>query len=81
MKLETSILDVLSGERLSALDILNKINQHRTIPFSLGSLYPPLNRLEKKGFIESNWGEEEEGAGGARRKYYKKVDRIGEITP
>ena len=35
------------------------------------SLYPGLNRLEKKGLISWRWGNEEEVSGGARRKYYK----------
>jgi DNA-binding PadR family transcriptional regulator len=34
------------------------------------SLYPYLNRLEKKGYITSRW-EEENDRKGVRRKYYQ----------
>lgn len=40
--------------------------------FQIGSLYPTLHSLEKKGLIESRWGDEErDDRGGARRRYYK----------
>lgn len=35
---------------------------------SEGTLYPALKRLEKKGWIESYWGD---AATGGRRKYYQ----------
>ncbi|MBD2305653.1 helix-turn-helix transcriptional regulator [Chroococcidiopsis sp. FACHB-1243] len=39
---------------------------------SFGTLYPALRRLEKKGFVETRWGNEiPEERGGARRKYYR----------
>lgn len=38
----------------------------------IGTLYPVLHSLERKGLIESRWGDEErEERGGARRRYYK----------
>jgi DNA-binding PadR family transcriptional regulator len=38
----------------------------------IGTLYPVLHSLEKKGLIESRWGDEgREERGGARRRYYK----------
>jgi PadR family transcriptional regulator PadR len=38
----------------------------------VGTLYPTLHSLEKKGLIESRWGDEtREERGGARRRYYK----------
>ncbi|BAS57975.1 transcriptional regulator, PadR family protein [Leptolyngbya boryana NIES-2135] len=40
--------------------------------FQIGSLYPTLHSLEKKGLIESRWGDEgRDERGGARRRYYK----------
>lgn len=70
--LEGDILAVLIGRReLYGLEILNNLNSGRPISLGFGSLYPTLNRLEKKGFIEWRWGDEQEGTGGARRKYYK----------
>ena len=68
---EGDILSVLLGRELYGLDILNQLNPGRPIPLSFGSLYPALNRLEKKGFLEWRWGDEQEETGGARRKYYK----------
>ena len=38
----------------------------------IGTLYPVLHSLEKKGLVESRWGDEKrEERGGARRRYYK----------
>ena len=38
----------------------------------IGTLYPVLHSLEKKGLVESRWGDEgREERGGARRRYYK----------
>jgi DNA-binding PadR family transcriptional regulator len=38
----------------------------------IGTLYPVLHSLEKKGLLESRWGDEgREERGGARRRYYK----------
>jgi PadR family transcriptional regulator, regulatory protein PadR len=38
----------------------------------VGTLYPVLHSLEKKGLIEARWGDEgREERGGARRRYYK----------
>lgn len=77
--IEADVLTVLLARELYGLDILNRINPGRPIPLSFGSLYPALNRLEKKGFIDWRWGDEQEGSGGARRKYYK-VTGLGETT-
>ncbi len=68
--IEADILTVLVVD-LYGLDILNRLNCGRPIPLSFGSLYGALNRLEKKGCIEWRWGGEQEGSGGARRKYYE----------
>ncbi|MDJ0797892.1 MAG: PadR family transcriptional regulator [Calothrix sp. MO_167.B12] len=73
--IEVDILSVLV-EQLYGLDILNRLNCGRPIALSFGSLYGALNRLEKKRCIEWRWGGEQEGSGGARRKYYK-ATRLG----
>lgn len=77
--IEYDILNVLLGRELYGLDILNKLNLNRPILLSFGSLYPALNRLEKKGLIEWRWGDEQDETGGARRKYYN-VTALGEST-
>ena len=69
--LDGDILTVLLARERYGLEILNKLNPSRPTPLSFGSLYPALNRLEKKGLIEWRWGDEQEETGGARRKYYK----------
>jgi DNA-binding PadR family transcriptional regulator len=69
--LDEDILTVLLGRELYGLEILDHLNPHRPLPITFGSLYPALNRLEKKGLLEWRWGEENEESGGARRKYYK----------
>ena len=69
--IDEDILTVLLGRELYGLEILDQLNPGRPLPFSFGSLYPALNRLEKKGFISWCWGDEQEGTSGARRKYYK----------
>ncbi|MEM6424227.1 MAG: PadR family transcriptional regulator [Cyanobacteria bacterium P01_D01_bin.128] len=76
--LEEDILTVLLGRPLYGLLISRAIaeasNGIRQI--GVGSLYPTLRRLEKKGFVSSYWeGDEDreqgEKRGGARRRYYK----------
>lgn len=49
--------------------------------FTIEALYPVLNSLEKRGHIESRWGEDgHDNRGGARRRYYKLTDQgIGMI--
>ena len=70
--IDEDILTVLLGRELYGLEILDYINPDRPgIPLTYGSIYPALNRLEKKGLIESKWGDESTGSSGARRKYYK----------
>lgn len=68
---EEDILTVLLGREFYGLELLDRLNPGRPVPMSFGSLYPALNRLEKKGFISWRWGDEQDGSGGARRKYYK----------
>ncbi|WP_414756627.1 PadR family transcriptional regulator [Anabaena sp. CCY 9910] len=69
--IDEDILTALLGRELYGLEILNLLNDERPIPIGFGSLYPALNRLEKKGLVSWHWGDEAEETGGARRKYYK----------
>lgn len=67
--------DVLTALRhrqwLYGLELLDKLNQNRPKELGFGSLYPALNRLDKKGLVDWKWGEEDDASGGARRKYYQ----------
>lgn len=77
--IDEDLLTVLIGRELYGLDMLDKLNSERPIPLGFGSLYPALNRLEKKGLVAWRWGDEQEETGGARRKYYH-VTGLGEKT-
>ena len=72
--LEEMILMVLAGRKLYGLEIIKGVEEgsegKRKIGF--GSLYPTLHKLEGKGLLRSEWGEEApEVRGGARRRYYE----------
>jgi DNA-binding PadR family transcriptional regulator len=69
--LDEDVLTAMLGRELYGLEILDELNLGRPVLLSFGSLYPALNRLEKKGLISWRWGDVQEGSGGARRKYYK----------
>lgn len=70
---DEDVLTVLLGRsEMYGLEILDQLNLDRPGgPMKFGSLYPVLNRLEKKGLVTWRWGDETEETGGARRKYYK----------
>jgi uncharacterized protein YjbI with pentapeptide repeats/DNA-binding PadR family transcriptional regulator len=73
LKIEELILLAIAGKiEIYGLEISSDITQatENKVRINYGSLYPYLNRLEKKGYITSRW-EEENARKGARRKYYK----------
>lgn len=72
--LEEDLLTVLNFHELYGLQIIKAIEEASEGKRSLGvgSLYPTLHRLEKKGFVTSKWGDDRpEERTGARRKYYE----------
>jgi PadR family transcriptional regulator, regulatory protein PadR len=69
--IEEDILTRMGLQEFYGLEILDELNLGRKFQLSFGSLYPALNRLDKKGFISWRWGDVQDGSGGARRKYYK----------
>ena len=77
--IDQDIITVLLGRELYGLAILDQLNLDRPIELRFGSLYPALNRLEKKGLVTWKWGDEVDESGGARRKYYK-VSGLGART-
>ena len=77
--IDEDVLTAMLGRELYGLEILDELNLGRPMPLSFGSLYPALNRLERKGLISWRWGDEQEESGGARRKYYK-VTGLGANT-
>ncbi|MBT9311736.1 PadR family transcriptional regulator [Leptothoe kymatousa] len=69
--IDEDVLTALLGRELYGLEILDQLNLDRPSELKFGSLYPALNRLEKKGLVSWQWGDEVDESGGARRKYYK----------
>ncbi len=71
---EDLILLALYQKELYGLQIPQAIEEASggTRKMQIGTLYPVLHSLEKKGLVESRWGDEErDERGGARRRYYK----------
>lgn len=70
---EESILTILAEYELYGLEIIEALEKGSggKLKVGFGTLYPALRRLERKGFVETRWGDETpEERGGARRKYY-----------
>lgn len=64
---ELKIMACLTRGRLYGLEIIDMTNGE----VSIGSLYNMLDRLEKKRYVKSEWGEETAERGGNRRRYYE----------
>ncbi|WP_299484500.1 PadR family transcriptional regulator [Acaryochloris sp. IP29b_bin.137] len=66
------ILAALRLHRRYGLEILAAIENSGGKQIGFNSLYPNLKKLEKKGLVQSEWGDEPaEEHSGARRKYYR----------
>jgi PadR family transcriptional regulator, regulatory protein PadR len=75
-KMESVLMSVLYRPRFG-LEITETVKKSSggKINLTSGSLYPTLYELEKRGYLESYWGEDTPvERGGARRKYYKITD-------
>jgi len=57
-------------EQAYLITIREKVKEFTGKVFSLGTIYVPLNRLEKKGCLESRLGEPTAMRGGKAVKYY-----------
>jgi len=70
--LEELILTILLSHEFYGLQIVSILEQVTGKRYSTGTVYPALNRLEKKGLILSTNKEEDAlERKGARRKYYR----------
>lgn len=69
--IDTMILSLLNNQDMYGYEIAKVVHTRTDEAFELkeGTLYLSLKRLEKKGSVESYWGDEQ-GPGG-RRKYYQ----------
>ncbi|MBE9118097.1 helix-turn-helix transcriptional regulator [Lusitaniella coriacea LEGE 07157] len=69
---QETILSALRFRKRYGLEILEAIEKSGGKQIGFNSLYPNLKKLEKKGFVKSEWGNEPpEEHSGARRKYYQ----------
>ncbi len=78
-RLEELLMSTLLSKELYGLQIGQAIGQasEGSYQIGIGSLYPTLHRLVKKGLIEPRWGDERsQERSGARRRYYK-LTRLG----
>ncbi|GLZ30965.1 putative DNA-binding protein YwzG [Lentzea sp. NBRC 105346] len=68
------VLGILAEQENYGYAILRRINELSggELDWTEGLLYPLLHRLERLGFVESNW---RSVAGERRRKYYRVTDR------
>ncbi|MFQ6059756.1 MAG: PadR family transcriptional regulator [Thermoplasmata archaeon] len=68
------LLALISQERKYGFQIIRELGQLSEGFFDLkeGTLYPALRRLEKKGYVKSEWVEREAGV---PRKYYRITER------
>jgi PadR family transcriptional regulator PadR len=70
---EYQILAVLiqtSGDAYGTT-IRERIEEQTDRSISVGALYTTLERLQKKGFVSSRWGEATPERGGRRKRFYK----------
>jgi DNA-binding PadR family transcriptional regulator len=69
---EQILMAVLSlGDEAYLVPIREKIKEFSGKAYSVGTVYVPLNRLEKKGYLESRLGEPSAMRGGKAIKYYR----------
>ncbi|EHJ12680.1 transcriptional regulator, PadR family [Crocosphaera watsonii WH 0003] len=72
----------LENRELYGLQITQAIEEasNGTKKIRIGSLYPTLHNLEKKGLVQSRWGDDKpEKRAGARRRYYT-LTSLGKAT-
>jgi PadR family transcriptional regulator PadR len=51
--------------------ILQEAQKHTGKKWTLSGIYIPLGRLEKKGYVESYFGESSPERGGKRKRFYR----------
>lgn len=69
--IDTIILSLLQTKDMYGYELAKRAHEKSRNEFELkeGTMYLALKRMEKSGFIESYWGDEENKGG--RRKYYR----------
>ncbi|WP_228409504.1 PadR family transcriptional regulator [Radiobacillus deserti] len=64
---ELAILFLLHSEPMYGYEITKRLKETEELSISGGAIYPILNRMYKKGFINFYWGESDKGP---PKKYY-----------
>lgn len=70
---EFSILQELINRPNDAYgaSLQERLSQSKGSEISVGAIYTSLDRLERKGFVQSWWGEATAERGGRRKRYYR----------
>ena len=73
--LDMLILKIVAFGPVHGYGISQRIQQisNEVLQVQQGSLYPALHRLEKRGWLEAEWGESENG----RQARFYKLSRVG----
>ena len=59
------------GTEAYGVTIKNKVEELLGKPVSVGAIYVPLDRLAKRGFLQTRQGDPAPERGGRRKKFYK----------
>ncbi len=65
---ELALLNLLRGEAMYGLEILDGLRTEAGLDVAEGTIYPLLHRLERAGLVRSEW--RIDGDGARPRKYY-----------
>jgi DNA-binding PadR family transcriptional regulator len=67
---ELAILSLLAGQPLYGFEIARQIEERTAgaLKFTLASLYPLLYEMEKRGWVEGRW---QQNQAGRDRRYYR----------
>jgi len=70
---------VILGDKAYSLPILDHIEKTTNRKWTMGGIYIPLYRLEKKGYLSSELGAPTKERGGKRKRYYR-LTKKGKAT-
>lgn len=62
------------GEGAYCVPIFEEVQRMTGREWTLGSIYPPLYRLEERGLLASALGEPTKERGGKRKRFYRVTD-------
>ena len=62
-------------EEAYGVSIRKRVSEATGYDWSIGAVYAPLHRLEKKGYVRSYQGDPESKRGGRSKVYYELTDR------